>query len=396
MHFILRGNPKTPKNSWATHLALIYPAAIIGAFQVGRGVGNILLAIYPFVTLYLLHESRKIPKPPLPIYLFFGFILTSGASLIFFGIDKPHGIERWLIYVLATLSTFYATLTLLNKQIDVTTISLWLAIIAIGTAATQTGKLLLFLLNDGVNIASNFSTHNLSALAPLALSYFILNWWKQAAWMGLIITLLALGDSRTEALMALAAFATVYLFHYRKFFLFPLLLPVFFVITVVYGFAMRPDTLDLQANILELANGLSSRRIELWMIAFEHPPEITSIGAGFAQSRFHFLQHDYFLSAFHNAFLEMWFDGGWLGLGLYLVGFLLLATSIFQGYRKLTGDTRWLFSCFVGALVATIISGMLDRSYTSPLFNVFLPYCLIILYLFCLPNNKPHKPIETK
>lgn len=72
-----------------------------------------------------------------------------------------------------------------------------------------------------------------------------------------------------------------------------------------------------------------------------------------------------FGDAFHNAFIEIWYETGFLGLGLWIALFTLLLKDSYKVYLSPESDLRFLYMIFLTCFISILIAGMLDKGYMS-------------------------------
>ncbi len=330
--------------------------------------------------IYLLVRFRV--DVPRWFWLILLYLLAPLISLFLYGHDWHRGLWVWSQLALTVLSTLVVSLVgsdLLATDGRVVKILFGMWFTALSAYILRAGY---FLVMGDFNPAAQVNGLHVSALFPLAV---VLAYGRVPRALGygvLTMAVLMIGDSRTEILMLLFSVSCILSFYFRRVLWLIVLFPVAVFLSIIYGFVERGFLLDFSGGLFDQLNFISSQRLTLWRMAFDHPPENVLMGVGVGQSPHYFKLFGYSYLSFHNAFLETWYDGGWLWLGLLLGGVFMFTRKLFSQYRYLTGEGRWTYSCYFGALGASIVACFLDRGYSTALFNVLMFYCLIVLYKY--------------
>lgn len=374
-------------NDKLLRLAVLGPPLVLAGFQLGRGVGNVALTIYVLYALAGTGIFRR--RPPVPAWLFLGGLAALAISLVLYGIDLGGGGREMLKLTLVMMATIYATAAVAERPQSVHDMSLALFLLALSAPANYLGRLIYYYLTGQYEIITLINGLHVAALAPLGLVFLGNKRGYQALWIVLVTAMLCIGTSRTEILMIVAGFLSVYAFQSRHLAWLALAVPVAVIAAVGYGIWVRPNTLLEHADLYTFLNNLSSERLQLWELAVDHPPQNPWLGVGGAQSPHYFHLYHYPHDSFHNAFMDIWYEGGWIGFAFITAGYGILLSRLGDNYRRLAGEERWIYACLFGSAVASFCASMLDRGHTSVLFSSFLLYCCLMLYFY-----RPRQPAE--
>lgn len=361
-----------------SRLALLFPAGVITAFTLGRSLGNLALILLLCFAAYLLSRTRA--QFPAWLWVVPAYLAVLIGSLFLYGIDKSEGAETWIRLALAILSTLIISVSLsADHSFDSRAgkILFLMSALALFAYAVRAGY---FMLGDSFMPANQLNGLHVAALFPLGLIATRGKLTFVLAYAAVTLAILSIGDSRTEILMLLIGLAATLMFHQFRIAWLIAIVPAMFIVALIYGFFFRNYDKLFSSEWFGLLNSLSSERLTLWLMAIEHPPSNTLIGAGSGQSSFVFQAFDYAHASFHNAFIETWYDGGWIALALLLYAIFRFVKPLPSLYRNLSGQDRWIYSCHFGALLATLTACLLDRGYSTALFNVFMFYCLVVLW----------------
>jgi len=367
-------------NATLIHLAVLGPPLVMAAFQLGRSPGSIVLTIYVLYALTTSNIYRRLP--PALALLLFGYLSAMALSLLLYGIDTADGFRELLKLSLVTIATLYATQAVVERPESVRGMTLALFIIALSAPLDYLARLIHHYMTSEYQMIALLNGLHVAALAPLGLAHLGRKPVHQGLWIAMITALLAIGTSRSEMLMIFAGFLSVYAFHHRHILWLLIAIPVAIIAALGYGVWVRPHTLIDAADLYAFLDNLSSYRLQLWGLAKDHPPENLWIGVGMAQSPHYFHSHNYPYDSFHNAFLGIWYEGGWIGLALVVLAYGLMFGRIGTRYRELDGEGRWIYACLFGSAVASLCASMVDRGHTSILFSNFLLYCGLMLYWY--------------
>ena len=198
-----------------------------------------------------------------------------------------------------------------------------------------------------------------------------------------MLAALVINDSRTEVLMALVVVAVLLAFRIplrwtlgAVILIFPLLL------TLMHSEGRGMD--QSGTDWYSIANRFTANRVVLWHGAIEHPPENVWTGAGLHNVRFYI---ESFSGAkvkhLHNLFLDTWYDAGWLGLGalLGLLGWLTLRAlgGLVDAARRAGRVGVQASAPWIAGAAAAGVTLMLDHSYSSLSFAIFLMFALPVI-----------------
>jgi len=196
----------------------------------------------------------------------------------------------------------------------------------------------------------------------------------------LALILLFLADSRTEIMMLIVAYAVIFAFGFKRLSVL-LITPVFVVlIMLLTSIFLEREPVSFQGGLKEGIYKLSTNRMDIWERAITNPPENQLLGSGI-NNTLAYLPENKFKDALHNAFLEIWYETGFLGLGLWLLLFIMLLKNIHKVYRSAEGEQRVLYSAYLGSFVAVVVAGLLDKGYGSIYFEFFIFYLGAMLYI---------------
>lgn len=369
---------RQPASLAMQRLALLFPAAVIAGFTLGRGIGNLALFGLLCFAVYLLLKTRI--SLPRWLGLPAAFLGVLAGSLFWYGIDLQKGAEVWLMLALSLFSALAVTLAADTLRIHDGLVARGLFLLSGLALFAYLLRAGYYMAGESFNPAFQLNGLHLAALLPLGLIALRARLQLVLGYAALNLAALLIGDSRTEIMMLLLGVAASLLFQYRRIGWMLLGIPATFGAVLAYGYALRGYGNLFGGDIHSLLNDLSSHRWVLWQMALDHPPANPLFGAGSGQSPFYFARYGYEHLSFHNAFIEVWFDGGWIGLLLLLLAIVLPLRKLPLQYRQLGGQARWAYACFFGAIVASLVACLLDRGYSTTLFNVFLFYCLVVLW----------------
>lgn len=380
---------RPPADIATQRLALLFPAAVIAGFTLGRALGNLSLFSLLCFAVYLMLKVR-IARPRW-LWLPGAFLAVLAGSLTLNGVDRPQGADVLLRLTLSLGAALTVTLAASELRIVDRGVARGLFLFSGLALLTYLLRAGYYMAGDSFNPAFQLNGLHLAALLPLGLIALRAQLPLVLGYTALNLAALLIGDSRTEILMLLLGVAAALSFQHRNLGWLLLGIPAALFAVLAYGFILRGDHHLYQqlsgGTLNSLFDTLSSHRWQLWQMALEHPPANPLIGAGAGQSPWYFAHYGYSHLSFHNALFEAWFDGGWIGLLLLLGAIALPLHNLPLQYRELDGQTRWAYACYFGACVACLVAGLLDRGYSTTLFSVFLFHCLAVLWRHAAPRN---------
>jgi len=293
------------------------------------------------------------------------------------------GAKQWLVFSLFSLVflfVLHGNFSASNIRINDTVLRIILIPFYI-----YVGKLIYYFVEDVFEYRAQFlEGMTLAIMAPFFL-LSLLNYKDKKFLLritlvfSIIFILLILGDSRTEPLMLLSALLVMVTFIRRRLVLlsfFPVLL---FIVIGIYALIGRGNPEDPSNMALTLEN-VSSSRFEIWALAITNPPDNQIFGAGI-DNTMAYLPANPLNSALHNSFLEIWYETGFLGIGLWLLLFLVLLKNLPKVYLHAGDKHRLVYAVFLGSFVAVLVAGMLDKGYMSVFFKFFIFYLGAMLYV---------------
>ncbi len=367
--------------------ALILPLFVFCLSSLGRGVTNTLLLLYATWGLVAFRKQVVTDNPKvvaLWIFMILAFLLSSIYNGAFEVAQK-----QWIVFALSSLILI---LTLMaddhyTRFVDDRLLK-WFLLIPV----------LIFLvsavdcaLDTTCKAAFSVSSMKVPVIAPLfAVVFFQL---FKDKWLGYFLVamlcllgLLVLADSRTELLMLMVAVTVMVVFQLKRMKLLALIPVMFIALLLLFPLVMKRNALDLEGNYYEILNRLSAERIDIWSHAISNPPDNMLLGSGVNNTLAYLPDHAH-KSAFHNAYLEIWYETGFLGLSLWLLLFIVLLKSLPRVYLESEGSHRIVYTAFLGSFIAVLVAGMFDKGYMSSLFEYFIFYLGAVLYLLGLGKN---------
>lgn len=361
-------------------IAFVLPVIVVAGYSIGRGVGNVLLVFQLLFAIYYLWLKRcAIPSWSWVLVL---YLLAPLPGLFYYGVHVAEGFWSWGRFVLTVCSVFFLSLCLNEKVIEDSRARKVFGFIFFLTLVYYGASAAFFFSMGGYKPAVQISGLHVAALFSLGLIVTD-GGFRRVVFIAVIaLVVLSVGDSRSEIMVLLASCFATLAYFYRRIIWIVAGIPAAFLLAFLYGAAWRNYSQLFSADWNFLLNGLTGKRFELWELCFVHPPNNMLTGVGFGQSAHYFRQFGYVTHSFHNAFLETWYDGGWLWLSALCLLVWVLIKSVVHNYYLLVGQQRWVYSCFFGGLFASVVACSTDRGYITQLFSVFLFYCLFILRVY--------------
>jgi O-antigen ligase len=316
------------------------------------------LAIFLFVALGILNGKLKVPNGFL---LFWGYAILGFISL-FRALSFGYQIQR---SVLLLIVAFMIPLVYTNKTFLFTRRSLE----AIALASSVFCILNFILLPGGLSNVGRFSGLSKGA-ASFALflggmlPFTLWGTWKTRGWMRFLclcgfltgfVTLVFTGQ-RTGTLAGVISLIPLFLLmQTRKTFGYSLLL-VIGVLSIGFFFSQQSDVARntfLLSRYSTIA-GLSGRET-IWQMALEEIAANPVLGRGIGAAEM------FFSSSFHNAYLEVWYNTGFLGLICYIAAqgvFLYQAVWLF--FTRKDPEIKPVLAVAVGYMIGFIGVSMFE------------------------------------
>lgn len=382
---------------------LLAPVLVAVLFQIGRGVGNTGFVIAWLALAAALVATRAAPGSSVRgAGLLWLALLAWGGYSAAASVAPAGAVEYWLRY--AWVGSVFFIVTALLRQPAAPALDWLLARIGwIGLASL--GWLLghTVLTYDIPGFEPQLHIHG---LVPAYLAPFVLYWlarrldgWLRVlaivAYSVLLAWLLVRIDSLTEVL-ALAAALLVLAWAWMPTPALRLALPALLLsgfVALILAFDPSGEVIVAgpdepaagQRDWVALADTLSSRRTLIWRQALAMPPPDPWLGVGAGNvHRYPPVQMDGFgaVKHLHNLFLDVWYEIGLLGLGLYLA---LLASQAVPALRRRDAGTTPVLLATVAAI---LVAAMLEQSYRSIHLALVLPF-LFALFARRLPAQAP-------
>ncbi|MCG8612606.1 MAG: O-antigen ligase family protein [Pseudomonadales bacterium] len=374
-------------------IVILAPIFTMIAFDIGRALGNLLLA---GSLLYLLYQASKVTsekslRPSLPMYFYVALatwlVITSIITAPTLGT-----IKQVLSFIatssIALLVLRFAQIENIPKQLrrHSTLLLLPIPIFAVKTIECR--------LNSECVPAIDFNGMVMTALLPIAL-YAIgihsrIRKSVSIAIGSLCILLLLFADSRTELMMLLASFCIFFLFLKRKLLWLPvallgaLIFVLFVDLTIPAEHNLPPQAIDsvpeaLELTPAELIRNLSNHRFEIWSQVLQNPPENLITGTGIKRTLTE-IDLVWEVKHIHNIFLEVGYELGLPGVLIYSAWILVFFRFSLAVYRAVHTRERLLYAVVLASAGALLVGGILDKSYTSKIMSFLLPFFLGLLY----------------
>lgn len=365
---------------------LLLPVMVVALGELGRGVFNSLLFLYFVSSLGLFISLSASTRHSAAIRQHTGLLLIwvsifgfSMLTTLFNGAFSV-GYQQWLVALLSS-SVLFFVMYFYDDVEDVagSNVLLFLLLFVFSFFVV---RLFNCVLDTSCIPALSVPEMSIAMLAPLILLYLVKFGEISFLYLTLVFTgllfLLVLGDSRTEILMLAAAYFTMLAFHRRRL-AWLVAIPVTLLVVVV-GFLLfvpREDFSELSGWYQQF-DLLTSYRLTIWSNAINNPPASMLLGAG-VDNTMAFLPANDFRSALHNAFLEIWYETGFIGLFLWLGLIALALKDVGRVYRKASGQQRLVYTAFLGSFVALLVAGTLDKGYMSSYFRFYFFYLVAVL-----------------
>lgn len=374
---------------YITRHAAFLPIAVMCLGALGRGVMNSLLFLYFISALgavvYCVKNSDyRLPKNLAEIAIIWLLMVCGALVSLIYNDAIDVGIKHWGIALLSSTTVFFTLLLpfrtsgLYSNNGVAILVVFALGLIGIKLFDCVMDEICIPAVSVSVMVVPVIATFLVFAFHR----FFKKNWFT---WFSLLLigvaALLVFADSRTEVLMMLIALLLMAFFYFRKILLI-LFVPIIFVVVVVFfSLFLQHGKVNRDAGLKDMIYSVSSNRIELWERSLTNPPPSQLLGAGIDNTAFYLpKKKNRHGSALHNAYLEMWYENGFLGLGLWLALFVYLLKNIGRVYRQAEGKHRVLYTAFLGSFVAVLTAGMFDKGYLSIYFTFFIFFLGAMLY----------------
>lgn len=368
---------------WFMRHALILPVIVIASYFIGRGLGDSLQLLYLLCGLYSLRFLDLRPHRT-PVYLLILLLVLFLVS-VFYPDFSARSFKYWVLYALSGLVLIFTVgvSSLESREAD-NRVMVWISVSLLIGFASELGYFF-FILKD-FHPATQVNGMILATLAPLI--FFHTNGGKKSVaaiyilFYVLSLMVLLVADSRTELLMLLLGGVIFSTFYIKKIHGLLFLIPLIVIVTVVAdNYFFNCQLLNFDGDTFQWINLLSSKRIEIWAEALNHPPDNYLTGVGIRRS-IEFLPQVGYVKHLHNLFLEIWYETGILGLLAYLALLFVLLSGLPCAYKMLEGFDRRVYSIFLASGLAAMIAGLLDKGYLHPLTRYYMLFCFVVLYLY--------------
>ena len=386
------------------------PILVLAVGSLGRGVFNLLLFLYFLLGLvFFFHSWKKgerifSEKNQYLIFFIWLVLFLSYALSGWINEAVELGIKQWTVSLLSSMTLLF-TLSIARIEKSMKTIS-WLGWGMVFFLLLYAYRLVDCILDTNCIPTESIAVTSVPILLPFMFLFVYLSIRNHSLGIMFIlgvlfIYLVILADSRTEILMSLVLLVTMTIFHVRNWWIL-LLVPICLLLLIgnyhsaltfsAHKFQIESDATHNQAYNAAQAEvydqqGItgvlaihSNNRIAIWSRTIENPPANLLFGAGINNTMAYLPENDYG-SALHNAYLEIWYETGFLGLGLWLLLFIVLLQRLFKAYRYAKGEHRMVYSTFLASFFAVLVAGMLDKGYMSIYFNFFIFYLGGMLYI---------------
>jgi O-antigen ligase len=364
----------------------LFPLLLLCLSYLGRGVSNTLALL--FVIWGLLSIRGNVLREYKGILSIYALLIASFALSTHLGGGFDIGAKQWLVFTLYSLVLIFVLSGELDPK-DFRFNNIILVFLLIPFVIFP-GKIIYLIADGHIQSRAIVGTMIPAIIAPFFLLYFYeldaqRNLGRFFLVSLLVFVLLLAGDSRTEPFMFLSAVISMFVFINKRLKLL-LLIPLSLVIVIVLFSIIGRGNSPIDSTTELTLNNLSSQRLDIWKLVVNNPPENVLLGSGI-NNTMQFLPANPLNSAFHNAFLEIWYETGFLGIGLWLLLFIVLLKNIHKVYFQSKGRHRIYYAAFLGSLVAVIIAGMLDKGYMSVFYKFFIFYLGAMLYILGQPKT---------
>ncbi len=169
-------------------------------------------------------------------------------------------------------------------------------------------------------------------------------------------------------------------FFYKKFYLLFLAPFLLIFVILIYPLITTGHFYDFSIELKSFLYQTSSKRLETWELVFSNLPSNIYFGSGIGNTMA-FLPENTLNDAFHNAFLEILYETGILGLFLFL-SFIFVG---FRNYFKVLGSNdsvdRHLYLIFQSSMMALMVAGFFEKGYMSMYFKFDFYYFVLMVYI---------------
>ncbi len=367
-----------------SRFALIAPIFIISLGQTGRGVLNTLIFLYFLLGLFSIFfayfKGRNVLNSVDFAFsgIWFSIFVFSLIST-FFNDALDTGFKEWIVAFLSSTVLLFSMMFSNFKNVFSSKALFALIVFSLGLFAVT---LATCLLNN--ECIPGEKVHGMTTAVLLPLLIIPLYYYKNDKWfvyfLGaafLCFFLLSFAESRTELLMVLFSVVVMLVFYYKKIH-FIWLLPLSFVFVLFVGLFTGRDSLLNASNLYEMIYLASTNRLFIFEFAILNPPENIFWGSGI-NNTMAYLPENPLNSAFHNAFLEIWYETGFIGLILWMALIFYSLRTVLSKYKDSNAQERILYTAFLGSLVAVLVAGLFDKGYMSSYYKFYIFYIVAVL-----------------
>lgn len=361
--------------------ACLMPILLLSLSTLGRGVGNslwFLLFVWGVVSLRVSSFRRHIK--PLVVW---GLMIASILMSILYNYAWDYGYKQWMVFTMASMVLLFV----INwyERWGIRSPEIWVAGAVVLPFFVYITMLIYYYFSPYFDPVHQLSGTTLASLFPFIIITFYLidsqNWYKfVAVVMVLTILLLILGDSRTEPVMVLVSMVVFVSFYLRKLLFFSLIPVIMVGIIIIFSAVSDRNKVEADEGAIKFLNQVTSNRYQRWTDAIEFSPENPWLGIG-VNNKLAYSPEIREHSALHNAFLELWYETGYIGIGLVLLLFFLLLKNLFKIYSVTTGRHRLIYATYLASFSAVFTAVMLDKGYMSIYFKFFIFYLGAMLYI---------------
>ncbi len=381
----------TKNMGWVKNNLILMPQFVVFFGYLGRGVFNTLLFIYFIIGFFFLIKGfskykslMSFDKKMVLILWLMTYLIWAFGCFVNGVIDL--GYKQWLI---SFLSSFVMVYVLVFSSASFSADSLSSNFILLGIVvyfSTVLVRIFDCYLGDNCAAASTIDVMSIPIVTPIVGVYFLL--WFQSRWFIYFsifclfsFLLVYFWDSRTEVLMFLIMMLVNLIYKKREFLkysIFLLFSPI--LVVLFFSYVLNSGDAIYQGDVIKFLYDLSTNRFEIWERVFDYPPENVFLGSGI-NNTMEFLPENNHGSALHNAYLEIWYETGFLGLLSWLLLVVYLAKDYKRMYYALDSEVRDIYGLFFSGFIALIVAGMFDKGYMSNYFQYYIYYYSAMLFV---------------
>lgn len=359
--------------------SIILPLAVMCIGSLGRGVQNSLMFLYFLsgligIVVYLRkidNRSGFLPSKTIPIVVIWILIFVGSFWSTIYNDALDVGMKQWLVALLSSSVLFFVLVHTKNiRQFFQSRLLFVLPFIPVFVLSFDLAKCYL----DARCVAAS---HVSPTSVPLLVAFILIPFYKSMQHrrfipviliFSFIFVLLLLADSRTEVLAFGVVCLTLMAFYFRK--IWTLLLIPLLLLIIIFPYAnfiddaRKSGAVLYKGDVTDFIYKTSSNRIAIWERAIRNPPENSMLGSGI-NNTMAYLPKSRQNSALHDAYLEIWYETGFLGLGLWFLLFTLLLKNLRKAYLYTNKRHRLLYAIFLSSFVAVLVEAFLDKGYMS-------------------------------